>query len=340
MQGNIKEITQNAKASIDNSSDTKELDNVRVSYLGKKGLVTEMLKTLQTITDIEEKKKFGKEINELKNFLETSIEEKKEILVEKDFIKTIEKNKIDITLPGRRVSRGRLNILTQVEEEIVSIFTDMGFTVAEGVELETDFYNFEALNMPDYHPARDSHDSIFVSANRLLRTHTSNMQVHSMEQATPPLAVISPGKVARRDAIDAKHSPVFHQIEGIFVDDDVSFNDLKGTLELFCKKIFGDKTKIRMRPDFFPFVEPGADLSATCVICKGAGCKTCGYEGWIEIMGAGMVHPNVFKSVNYDPEKVSGFAFGMGVERIAMIMYGITDIRVFYENDLDFLKQF
>ena len=250
-----------------------------------------------------------------------------------------EKNKIDITMPGRRPKAASVNLLTSVEEEIVSILTEIGFRVVEGNEIEDDFHNFEALNIPYYHPSRDSHDSFFISKEHVLRTHTSGMQIRTMLETPPPIAVVSPGKCARRDAIDSKHSPVFHQVEGLMVDSGISFNDLKGVLELFCKKMFGDKTQIRLRPDYFPFVEPGADLSATCVICGGSGCKTCGGEGWLELMGAGMIHPNVFKHVGYDINKYTGFAFGMGIERVAMIKYGITDIRMFYENDIDFLKQ-
>ena len=259
--------------------------------------------------------------------------------MEKEFLISLQKNKIDITMPGRRPKSANINILTKVEEEIVSILTDIGFRVAEGNEIEDDFHNFEALNIPYYHPSRDSHDSFFISKEHVLRTHTSGMQIRTMMETQPPIAIVSPGKCARRDAIDSKHSPVFHQVEGLLVDKGISFNDLKGILELFCKKMFGDKTKIRLRPDYFPFVEPGADLSATCVICAGEGCKTCGGEGWLELMGAGMVHPNVFKHVGYEAGKYTGFAFGMGVERVAMIKYGIIDIRMFYESDIDFLKQ-
>lgn len=336
---NIEELRGFLESSLEKVKTQNEIDEIRVQFLGRKGKITELLKFLSSINDIDEKKEFGKKINDLKVVAETYIAKKKEQIAEEEFLKSLEKNRIDITLPGRTPKTSRVNILTQVEEEIVGIFKSIGFKVAEGWEIEDDFHNFEALNIPYYHPARDSHDSFFISKDYLLRTHTSGMQIRTMQETPPPIAVVSPGKCARRDAIDAKHSPVFHQVEGLLVDTDISFNDLKGILGYFCKKMFGDNTKIRLRPDYFPFVEPGADLSATCVICGGYGCKTCGGEGWIELMGAGMVHPNVFKHVNYDTSKYTGFAFGMGIERVAMIKYGITDIRMFYENDLDFLKQ-
>ncbi len=339
MTDDILEIYNSVKVSIDEANSQSDLDEIRVSMLGRKGLITDKLKGMSLITDLEEKKLLGKSINEVKNFIEEQLSSKRSAFSEKDFLESLKKTHVDITLPGRQPSVGAINILTQVEEEIVSIFNSIGFGVAEGFELDDDYHNFEALNIPYYHPARDSHDTFYVSDNRLIRTHTSGMQIRLMKDIKPPIAAISPGKVGRRDAIDAKHSPVFHQVEGFLVDKNVSFNDLKGILELFCQRIFGSRTQIRLRPDFFPFVEPGADLSATCVVCKGVGCKTCGYEGWIELMGAGMIHPNVFEHVGYDPKVYSGLAFGMGVERIAMLKYGITDIRMFYENDISFLKQ-
>jgi len=339
MNDDILSMYSSFKSSLLKLKNKEDLESLRVSMLGRKGKITEKLKNMSSIESIEEKKVLGKEINDLKKFVEDNIALARTNLMESDFLSSTEKSHIDITLPGRRPNIAAVNILTKVEEEIISIFHSLGFGVAEGFELEDDYHNFEALNMPYYHPARDSHDTFFVSRDRLIRTHTSGMQIRLMKEIPPPIAAISPGKVGRRDAIDAKHSAVFHQIEGFLVDKDVSFNHLKGLLEVFCKKIFGDSTKIRLRPDFFPFVEPGIDISATCVVCKGEGCKTCGYEGWIEVLGGGMIHPNVFKHVGYDTEKYSGFAFGMGVERIAMLKYGITDIRMFYENDIDFLKQ-
>lgn len=335
----ISETDELIKNTLSSCTTVSELDELKVLILGRKGKITELFKKLSTVTDIEEKKTIGQKINDLKNFLEEEINKRKKIILEEQFAISLEKNKIDITLPGREPSIASVNILTQVEEEIVDIFTSMGFTVAEGWELEDDFHNFQAMNIPYYHPTRDSHDTFYVSKDRLLRTHTSGMQVRMMKETSPPIAALSPGKCARRDAIDPKHSPVFHQVEGLLVDKNVSFNDLKGTLDLFCKKMFGSSTKTRFRPDFFPFVEPGADLSASCVVCGGKGCKTCGYEGWIELMGSGMIHPNVFEYAGYDSSIYTGYAFGVGVERVAMIKYGITDIRMFYDNDIDFLKQ-
>ena len=337
---NLEELHNTLKNSIENANTQSDIDDIRVNYLGRKGKITELLKNLSSIEDLEQKKEFGKKINEIKNYCENFLAEKKNIILEREFLVSLEKNKIDITMPGRRPKAASVNLLTSVEEEIVSILTEIGFRVVEGNEIEDDFHNFEALNIPYYHPSRDSHDSFFISKEHVLRTHTSGMQIRTMLETPPPIAVVSPGKCARRDAIDSKHSPVFHQVEGLMVDSGISFNDLKGVLELFCKKMFGDKTQIRLRPDYFPFVEPGADLSATCVICGGSGCKTCGGEGWLELMGAGMIHPNVFKHVGYDINKYTGFAFGMGVERIAMLAYGIDDLRLFYDNDVRFLRQF
>ena len=319
---NLDSIRELFEQNISNAKNQVEIDEIRINFLGRKGKITELLKNMSSIESIEEKKEFGKKINELKFYCENTLTEKKKLLADKEFLESLEKNKIDITMPGRRPKAASVNLLTKVEEEIVSILTEIGFRVVEGNEIEDDFHNFEALNIPSYHPARDSHDSFFVSKEHVLRTHTSGMQIRTMMETEPPIAIVSPGKCARRDAIDSKHSPIFHQVEGLLVDKNVSFNDLKGILELFCKKMFGDKTQIRLR-----------------VICGGKGCKTCGGEGWLELMGAGMVHPNVFKHVGYDANKYTGFAFGMGIERVAMIKYGITDIRMFYDNDIDFLKQ-
>ena len=275
---NLDSIRELFEQNISNAKNQLEIDEIKINFLGRKGKITELLKNMSSIESIEEKKEFGKKINELKSYCENTLTEKKKLLADKEFLESLEKNKIDITMPGRRPKSASVNLLTKVEEEIVSILTEIGFRVVEGNEIEDDFHNFEALNIPSYHPARDSHDSFFVSKEYVLRTHTSGMQIRTMMKTEPPIAIVSPGKCARRDAIDSKHSPIFHQIEGLLVDKNVSFNDLKGILELFCKKMFGDKTQIRLRPDFFPFVEPGADLSATCVICGGKGCKA--YGGW------------------------------------------------------------
>ncbi|MBI4977355.1 MAG: phenylalanine--tRNA ligase subunit alpha [Spirochaetes bacterium] len=339
MDATIQSIEQSARADIEKAATAAALEELRITYLGKKGRITDLLKQLGTL-DNASRPVMGQKINALRDAVSSAITARKDALAETEFNAQMEKERIDVTLPGRRTVTGKLHILTTVEEEIVSVLNGMGFTPVEGPELEDEHHNFEALNIPSWHPARDSHDSFYVSDDRLLRTHTSPMQIRILEKLKPPLAVIAPGKTARRDAVDSKHSPVFHQLEGFFVDENVTFADLKGCLETFFKRLFGEKTAIRLRPDFFPFVEPGAEISATCVICKGAGCRTCGNTGWIELLGAGMIHPKVFEAVGHDPKRVSGFAFGMGIERIAMIKYGITDIRLFFENDLEFLRQF
>ncbi len=335
----IKEISDKFHIDIESVGSPEELRELRTSLLGKKGVVTDLLKSLSSLDSIEAKKEYGRLINTLKSTCESAIEEKQASVEEIALMKKFDGEKIDITLPSRMPSVGGLHILTQVEEEIVRIFQSIGFVAVDGNEIEDDYHNFEALNIPSYHPARDSHDTLFVDDKYLLRTHTSGMQVRIMKETEPPIAALSPGKCVRHDAVDAKHSPVFHQIEGFLVDKHVTFNDLKGCLEYFCKKMFGDKTRIRLRPDYFPFVEPGADISASCIMCGGEGCKTCGYEGWIEILGCGMIHPKVFEHAGYNPGKYSGFAFGLGIERVAMIKYGVPDIRMFYENDVEFLSQ-
>lgn len=335
----IESLRTSALAATAAAADIAALEEVRVQFLGKKGKITDLLKELGTLS-AEERPLAGQKINALKDEVSTALTQRKEALTEAAYASSLEKERIDLTLPGRIPPAGNLHIITKMQAEIVSVLEGMGFSPVEGMELEDEYHNFEALNIPSYHPARDSHDSIYVSKDRLLRTHTSPMQIRVMKDIKPPLAVVSPGKTARRDAVDAKHSPVFHQVEGFFVDEGVTFGHLKGCLETFFQRLFDEKTKIRLRPDYFPFVEPGAEISATCVVCAGKGCRTCGNTGWIELLGAGMIHPAVFEHVGYDPKKYTGFAFGMGVERVAMIKYGITDIRMFYENDVEFLAQF
>ena len=319
-------------------STTEELESLRVEFIGRKGKVTQLLKEIPNLPP-EERKEFGRACNALKAGIEQAIKEKLKELKEREKRERLEKERIDVTLPGRRRGLGALHPVTKTLKEIVKIFTSMGFTVAEGPEIETDFYNFEALNIPKGHPAREMQDTFYISDDVVLRTHTSPVQVRVMEKHQPPIQIIAPGKVYRKDA-DVTHTPMFHQVEGLMVDEKVTFADLKGVLEVFLKEIFGSDTKVRFRPSYFPFTEPSAEVDIGCVICGGKGCKVCKGTGWLEILGCGMVDPAVFKAVDINPEIYQGFAFGMGVERIAMLKYGIDDLRLFFENDLRFLRQF
>lgn len=312
------------------------LEAFRVRYLGRKGEFTLVMRQLGQAS-AEERPRLGKLANEIKQALEIAFAEK-----ESQFgaeAGSTAKPAPDLTLPGRTMPMGRLHPVTQVMDEVCSVFESLGFAVAEGPDVEEDFYNFEALNIPPHHPARAMHDTFYISDNLLLRTHTSPMQARIMEKQQPPLRMIAPGKVYRCDS-DITHTPMFHQVEGFLVDRQVSFADLKGVLSVFIARIFDADTAIRFRPSFFPFTEPSAEVDIACVICRGAGCRVCKQTGWLEILGAGMIDPEVFRKVGYDPEEYSGFAFGLGIERIAMLKYGITDIRMFYENDLRFLSQF
>ena len=331
---NIKEEALNALSSV---TDEKELNDLRVKYLGKKGVITLSLKKVGSLSS-EERPEFGRQVNEVKKILEEGIKAKKDELKKKASLDE-KKDFFDPTLPGKRPARGTLHPITQVMDEVISIFTFMGFEVTEGPEIESDYYNFEALNIPKDHPARDMQDTFYITDDIVLRTHTSPVQIRTMEKESPPVRIIAPGKVYRCDS-DISHTPMFHQVEGLFVDEGVSFAHLKGILKIFVHEVFGRDTALRFRPSFFPFTEPSAEVDVQCVICKGKGCRLCSNSGWLEILGAGMVDPEVFKSVNYDSEKWTGFAFGMGIERIAMLKYGIDDIRLFFENDLRFLKQF
>ncbi len=331
---NIKEEALNALSSV---TDEKELNDLRVKYLGKKGVITLSLKRVGSLSS-EERPEFGRQVNEVKKILEEGIKAKKDELKKKASLDE-KKDFFDPTLPGERPARGTLHPITQVMDEVISIFTFMGFEVAEGPEIESDYYNFEALNIPKDHPARDMQDTFYITDDIVLRTHTSPVQIRTMEKESPPVRIIAPGKVYRCDS-DISHTPMFHQVEGLFVDEGASFAHLKGILKIFVHEVFGRDTALRFRPSFFPFTEPSAEVDVQCVICKGKGCRLCSNSGWLEILGAGMVDPEVFKSVNYDSEKWTGFAFGMGIERIAMLKYGIDDIRLFFENDLRFLKQF
>ena len=315
------------------------LEEVRIKYLGRKGLISELTGTIASLP-VEQRGPFGKEVNVLKNKLLSFIEEKDKLLKNKNSI--LEQNNLDIGMPGIANQPGSLHPITQVIDEVCAIFKRMGFSIVQGPEVETEYNNFTGLNIPLDHPSRDAFDTFYLKkySKLLLRSHTSPMQVRAMKTQKPPLAIIVPGRVYRPDAVDASHLFMFNQIEGFLVDTDIKFSDLKGTLEFFAKNIFGQDIKMRFRPHFFPFTEPSAEVDISCIICKGKGCSVCGKKGWLEILGAGMIHPNVFKQVGYAAKKYSGFAFGMGIERIAMLKYGINDIRLFFENDLRFLKQF
>jgi len=332
----IKKYKDDFKNRISGIGIGDELRQLRTDFLGKKGLVTQVMKDMRELSS-EQKREVGRHVNELKNWIENEIKEKTEKL--KGSSTEGADRALDITLPGRKEARGSLHPITHVMDELIAIFMSLGFQVAEGPEVESDYYNFEALNIPKDHPARDMQDTFYIGGEKVLRTHTSPVQIHVMEKQQPPLRIIAPGKVYRCDS-DISHTPMFHQIEGLMVDENVTFSDLKGVMNIFVHQIFGEKTKVRFRPSFFPFTCPSAEVDIQCVMCSGKGCRVCSQTGWLEILGAGMVDPAVFGAVDYDPEKWTGFAFGMGIERIAMLKYGINDIRLFFENDLRFLQQF
>ena len=332
----INKIKQDFDSRLESISDSKQLEQIRINFLGKKGQLQELMKQLRNASP-GEKPKLGKDINLLKQYIEDKINSKATCLSPKSSKESQEI--FDTTLPGRKELNGTLHPITQIMEEISSIFFGLGFQIEEGPEIETDYYNFEALNIPEDHPARDMQDTFYIEDKTVLRTHTSPVQVHVMENKEPPLRIIAPGKVYRCDS-DVSHTPMFHQIEGLMVDEGISFSHLKGIMNIFLQEVFGKDTKIRFRPSFFPFTCPSAEVDIQCVICDGKGCRVCSQTGWLEILGAGMVDPAVFQSVNYDPEKWTGFAFGLGIERIAMLKFGINDIRLFFENDLRFLQQF
>ncbi len=315
-----------------------ELQQVRARYLGRKGEITAVMKGMGQLS-AEERPLVGALANEVKDRLELAFAERLEALRNELMQRKLTSERIDVTLPGRKQLNGSRHPITQVTEEIVEIFAALGFGVAEGPEIEKDFYNFEALNIPKDHPARDMQDTFYISDDVVLRTHTSPVQIRTMLQHQPPVRVVAPGTVYRRDS-DLTHSPMFHQIEGFLVDKHVTFGDLKGILTTFVNEFFGQGIDVRFRPSFFPFTEPSAEVDIQCVICGGSGCRVCSQTGWLEILGSGMIDPEVFRSVDYDPEKYSGFAFGMGIERIAMLKYRVNDLRLFFENDMRFLRQF
>lgn len=331
----MEEIRKEALNELESASDSETINALSIKYLGRKGVVTQLLRNISKLPR-EERPEAGKRANQLKKFLEEAFQEAlhriETAAAERD-------DWIDVSLPGRAAPAGSLHPITQITDQICYIFRTLGFDIAEGPEVETDFYNFEALNIPKNHPARDMQDTFYVSENIVLRTHTSPIQVRIMEKHQPPVRVIAPGKVYRCDS-DLTHTPMFHQVEGLMVDEGVSFGDLKGILTTFIHQIFDPQIRLRFRPSFFPFTEPSAEVDILCVICRGKGCRVCSQTGWLEVLGAGMVHPAVFENVGYDTSRYTGFAFGMGIERIAMLKYGIDDIRKYFENDLRFLRQF
>ncbi len=340
MEQELKLLRETALKELSQVAGKEALNELKVKYLGKKGLLTSVLRGLGALSP-EERPRVGQIVNEIRNELEQIIADKSETIKQEELTSKLASETIDVTLPGRRNVLGHLHPLTLTLNRIKDTFMRMGFEIAEGPEVEQDYYNFEALNLPQDHPARDMQDSFYITKEFLLRTHTSPVQVRTMQSAEPnqPIRIIAPGKVYRRD-YDATHSPMFQQVEGLVIDKGISFADLKGTLELFCKEIFGNRVNIRLRPSFFPFTEPSAEVDISCVMCEGKGCRVCSGTGWLEILGSGMVHPRVLEMSNFDPAKVSGFAFGMGVERIAMLTYGIDDLRLFFDNDMRFLRQF
>ncbi len=339
MQNELNQLVEAAEQAISKASDLKSLDDIRVAYLGKKGSITERMKLLGKLPK-EEKPAAGQAINVAKQAVQKSLEARKETLNNAELEVRLASETIDVTLPGRGQQAGGLHPVTRTMERIEELFSQMGFEVATGPEIEDEFHNFEALNIPETHPARAMHDTFYFPDGRLLRTHTSPVQVRTMKEKSPPLRVIAPGRVYRCDS-DVTHTPMFHQVEGFMVDENVSFTDLKSILIDFLQKFFEqDDLAVRFRPSYFPFTEPSAEADIECVMCGGEGCRVCSHTGWLEVLGCGMVHPNVFKSVDIDSEKYIGFAFGMGVERLAMLRYGVNDLRLFFENDLRFLKQF
>ena len=340
MEQQLKQLEQEALSKIEAASNLKELNEVRVAYLGKKGPITDLLKGMGKLSP-EERPKMGALVNTVRETVTVKLEEKAVILEEQAIQAQLEKESIDVTLPGRKIRQGNRHPLTRVVEEIEDLFLSMGYEIAEGPEVEKDYYNFEALNLPKGHPARDMQDTFYITEETLLRTHTSPVQARTMEaKKGEPIRIICPGKVFRRDNDDATHSHQFMQVEGLVVGENIRMSDLKGTLDALAKKMFGSEREIRLRPSFFPFTEPSVEVDVSCHKCGGKGCNVCKQTGWIEILGAGMVHPNVLEMAGYDSNKFTGFAFGIGAERIAMLKYGVDDIRHFYTNDSRFLSQF
>ncbi|MGC9003360.1 MAG: phenylalanine--tRNA ligase subunit alpha [bacterium] len=335
MEEEIRQLKKEAEKLLTEANSEEEVDRIRINFVGKKGKLTQIIRALPSFPP-DKRPLIGRLVNEAKEKISAALEARRSFLQSL----SMKRETVDVTLPGVRPQFGRRHPLTQVIDEIKRIFIGLGFEVVEGPEIETEYHNFIALNIPPEHPVRDEHDSFYITDDILLRTETSAVQIRVMEARKPPIRIIAPGRVFRRDQVDATHSHTFHQVEGLMVDKGVTFSDLKGVLTLFCEQMFGEGVKMRFRPDYFPFTEPSADASISCIICGGKGCRVCSYTGWLEILGCGMVHPQVLRNVGYDPAEWQGFAFGMGVERIAMLKYRIDDIRLFLENDLRFLKQF
>ena len=339
MKEKLQGILQTAKEQLAAAKDSRALDEARVKFLGKKGELTALLKGMKDVA-AEERPVVGQLINDVRAEIETIIDKQKKLIEQAALEKKLEAETIDVTLPGEDVVIGKKHPLNIVLDEFKEIFLGLGFSIAEGPEVELDHYNFEALNIPKDHPARDEQDTFYINEEIVLRTQTSPVQVRTMEQGKLPIRMIAPGRVFRSDEVDATHSPSFHQIEGLVIDKNITFSDLKGTLAEFAKELFGEDTKVKFRPHHFPFTEPSAEVDVSCFKCGGKGCRFCKGSGWIEILGCGMVHPKVLKMCNIDPEEYSGFAFGVGLERIALLKYEIDDMRLLYENDIRFLKQF
>ena len=339
MREQLNNIKLEAEKRLNQAGSLAELESIRLQYLGKKGELTAVLRGMGQLTP-EERPQIGQLANEVRSFIEKILEAKTKSLQEKDRLSRLEKEAIDVTIPGKRRFIGKKHPLSIVMDEIKEVFIGLGYEIAEGPEVELDYYNFEALNIPPGHPARDSQDTFFINDDFLLRSQTSPVQIRVMEKKKPPIKIICPGRVYRSDAVDATHSPIFYQVEGLVVDRGVTMGDLIGTLQLFARSLFGEDTRIRLRPHHFQFTEPSAEVDVSCWSCGGKGCRMCKDEGWIEILGAGMVHPNVLRICGIDPKEYSGFAFGLGVERTAMGKFNIDDMRLLYENDMRFLRQF
>ncbi len=339
MKKELEKLKEEFDFDLMNSNLQKDIENARVKYLGKKGALTGILKQMGTLS-ADERPVIGKISNEIRNYISKSIEEKTAKLKFAETQNRLQSEKIDVTLPGKRIRLGHKHPMSIILDEVKDIFIGMGFNVVEGPEVESDYYNFEALNLSKNHPARDTQDTFYIDENTLLRTQTSSVQIRTMEKQKPPIRIISPGRVYRSDEVDATHSPIFNQIEGLVVDKGISFSDLKWTLETFIKKLYGNNTALRFRPHHFPYTEPSAEMDVECFSCHGKGCALCKGEGFIEILGCGMIHPKVLENCGIDSEEYSGFAFGVGLERMAMRRYKIDDLRLFYENDFRFLKQF